>query len=129
MTAKIPRRSKGWYPEPAHIPEILSKAANVIDERGWHQGSLAGPGDPETCSLCGLGAIYVAADDVVTGLTGVHAADQFADWLHINGYAPPSDSDNPIDVIGSWNDQLDMTAVKVTTALRDCAAELAKAGV
>lgn len=106
------------------IPDILMKAAEVIETRGWHQGYYMPAGTSRaTCPVCVLGAINVAA-----------------------GYPPDGSPDERTDVAGpaedatkaliehlgglhadTWNDALGRTAEQVTTALRECAASL-KAG-
>lgn len=86
-------------------PEILTKAAEVIDERGWFQGASQDP----------LGTDRTDADydaDIAT--------ETFDDRWLIPRYGD-------IDVV-DWNDAQERTAEQVTTALRECAAELSKAG-
>lgn len=97
-------------------PEILTKAADVIDERGWYQGHYT---DPDGRALCLVGAISVAAGlapDAIgngSGTDDLHAAlAAFEIWL--------SPDMGPVD----WNDEVAEDAAEVTGKLRECAASL-----
>jgi hypothetical protein len=96
--------------------EILTKAADVIETRGWIQGAYA-----HTDGVCALGAIAVAVGigtstaAIITNRKCCKVVEDFERWLGL--------ADNA-DVTG-WNDDRDRTAEQVTTALRECAAELA----
>jgi hypothetical protein len=101
-------------------PEILTKAADVIDERGWHRGAYENHVDGGVCvmgAMCvavGLppNAIALAGDSRTLG--DVHAAaDRLERWLGIQ-------------VITEWNDESAEDIGEVTKALRECAAELSK---
>lgn len=111
-----------------------AEAAVVIETRGWHRrGYVPIDGDLETCPVCVLAALSVAAGHSPTheGWFGYYrspeqaAAEALADHL---GYAEQVCSCGVVEVIGDrWND-LEATSVQqVTTALRECAAGL-KAG-
>jgi hypothetical protein len=106
-------------------PEILTKAAGVIETRGWFQGDYIPPGgDRAICPVCVLAALNVAAGFPPDGdpnagsdVTGpaADAAGELVDWL--SGLS-----------VDTWNDAPERTKEEVTTALRECAAELSKAG-
>ncbi|MCP2339229.1 DUF6197 family protein [Actinomadura rupiterrae] len=117
--------------------EILLRAAEVIETRGWHQGTWfpdplerkAAGWTRDTCPVCVLAAINIGAgnrtdfstsfydwEDVPTDPAYV-AAVALADWLSLD-----LDGDL-LDVVGQgWNDHPDRTQEEVTAALR-CAAE------
>lgn len=98
--------------------EILNKAADVIEERGWYQGLSQ---DPDGTGVCALGAICVAVGldphalaelgegDDAAARAGVEAADALEDWLGL---------DLPVT---QWNDEYVDTAEQVVTALREAA--------
>jgi hypothetical protein len=96
-------------------PEILLKAADVIEARGWIQGAYA-----HTDGVCALGAIAVAVGigtstaAIITNRTCCKVVEDFERWLGL--------ADNA-DVTG-WNDEDDRTAEQVTAVLRECAAAL-----
>jgi hypothetical protein len=104
-------------PEPR---EILMKAADVIDQRGWFQGLSE---DPNGTAVCAMGALCVAValppdancwgfgDDDLCAANA--AADRFENWV---------EGDLSIT---EWNDTVAESAEQVTTALRGCAAALA----
>lgn len=108
-------------------PEILLKAANVIEARGWHQGSyIPNMADKATCPVCVLAAINVARglppdcmyDPYAPG-PAYEAAFEFAGWLGLLNVP------EVVDTVGEgWNDAPGRTADEVTSALRECAAEL-----
>ena len=106
--------------------EILSKAADIIDERGWYQGHYMPWGaDRASCPVCALGAINVAAgfppdgspdeSSDVAGPAGGAAAELVL-WLGGNFE------------IDHWNDAPGQSAAVVVRELRACAADLAEAG-
>jgi hypothetical protein len=115
------------------IPDVLLKAAEVIETRGWHQGGYV-PNDPYTdltaCPVCVLGAINVASGQSlendfyssVMHAVNVQAAVALAKHL---GLADVTDPVDLIDAVGEhWNDEVATSPEQVITALRECAAEL-----
>jgi hypothetical protein len=116
--------------------EILQKAADVIDQRGWHQGdaydhsALRTGTTLDACPVCTLGAINVVVNGDPAGW-GVHggiadqAAQAFAAHLGMATNFDPNSEHSVTGVVGNWNDAPGRTATEVTTALRECAAELA----
>jgi hypothetical protein len=103
-------------------PEILTKAAEVIETRGWHQGDFVPPNtDPETAPVCVMAAINVAAGMRPNGYrSGAMPADD-VDALYAARRALGA---RVADDIVAWNDQEGRTRDEVTTALRECAANL-----
>jgi hypothetical protein len=103
-------------------PQILTKAANIIGERGWFQGASV---DPDGTGVCAVGAMRVAVglnplpDDYVPADEEDvdHASEEFVQWLGIYAMS-----------VVDWNDSPRRTKEQVITALRECAAELNKAG-
>lgn len=116
-------------------PEILTKAAEVIEERGWYQGGFM-PSltdmDPADLPVCVLAAINVAADhdpDEGFGPAGDRqdAALALAEHLGLRAALDDFEEEGIENVIGNdWNDRPERTAEQVTAALRECAAELSK---
>lgn len=101
-------------------PTILNKAAEVIEERGWMQGASQ---DPFGTAVCAMAALRIArglpplpmGDEDTTSVEEVDAAaDEFE--RHVIA---------EFDVV-NWNDRVATSAEQVTTALRECAAELSK---
>lgn len=87
--------------------DILLRAADLIADRGWAQGSLA---DAETGGLCLRGAMKVAANEAQVPTTFVAMA--FNQWLLAN--------EGTADVPG-WNDEPCRSAEDVMLALKRCA--------
>lgn len=115
-----------------NTPEILDKAADVIETRGWHQGGYTPDGTPgnpidlRTCPVCVLGAIKVAAgcgpEDEMPA-DAFEAATALAEHLEIDDRLETGLLIT--EVVGDqWNDAAAESAEQVTAALRDCAAEL-----
>jgi hypothetical protein len=116
-------------------PEILLKAADVIEARGWHQGDYvpgkrADDADLNTCPVCVLGAINVA-----TGyLPDYYLIEEIGDERYNTALALADHlglasqiviGDELIYVVGDqWNDKVATSAEQVTAALRECAAQL-----
>ncbi len=114
--------------------EILDKAADVIVERGWHQGGYMSLGaNPNTCQVCVLGAMNVAVgnnpDDADVNIA--EAAEAFAGYLGLVIRRDEFDDDDDPDtdpiaeaVGNNWNDFVATSAEQVVAALRACAANL-----
>lgn len=85
--------------------EILRKAADVIRERGWHQGDYEGPGG----GVCAEGAINVVCNGTPneSGETAHKARVVLASFLN--------------NIINSWNDAPDRTVDEVIAALEEAA--------
>lgn len=103
--------------------EIFAKAADIIEERGWHKGSPAGLGG----SVCAAEAIRVALG--VGGL--VEAFDNswgklvgFHDWFGRQWAKKTKKAFKPNAFgaghfgIGAWNDEKGRTKEKVVDFLR-----------
>lgn len=112
--------------------EILNKAAEVIETRGWHQGGYMPYGDDtSTCPVCVLAAINIAAghhpetDFEIghpTGDPARQAAEEFADHL---GIGEQLQYYSVTEVIGEqWNDHDASSAEQVIAELRATAAEI-----
>lgn len=113
--------------------EILLKAADVIEIRGWHQGGYMpsfSDVDTATCPVCVLAALNVAAGAVPDeGFDAASdrqdAAFALADFLGLGGEVDSHEVDGIETVIGNeWNDETATSAEQVTTALRECADDL-----
>lgn len=110
-----------------NIPEVLTKAADYIDEHGHHRGGFMHRG-----AVCARGAINAIVNgdpdacgevDGEADLVTLTLADHLG--LRTNRNADlDSGHLNPLNVLGRWNDDPDRTAEEVTAALRACAAEL-----
>lgn len=99
--------------------ELLTKAALILGENGWVQGSY-GPdrGDPH----CVLGALNEAAGRAPVGLlTGptLAAANTLLD--HLGLPLPSGDAADVDGAVADWNDQTGRTAAEVIAALRGAA--------
>jgi hypothetical protein len=116
---------------------ILLKAANVIKMRGWWQNGFI-PDDAEryridldTCPVCVLAAINVAADHAPDDIYDPDDEDERTDAAialakHLDLTDAIRDGDALVYAIGDqWNDKVAESAEQVITALRECAAELA----
>lgn len=113
-------KSTDKIPTPA---EILTKAAAVIDERGWYQGASQ---DPFGTGVCAMGAMCVAV-----GLEPNAIADnpEFTDVV-INVLTAADELENRWldgESVTDWNDDSARTSEDVTTALRSVADELSEA--
>lgn len=95
--------------------KILEDAAGLVD-RGWCQGRMF-LGTPEGMKCCIIGAIQVAAADILLGEERVRfyrKADILLSAIaHKAGF----------DVIADWNDAPGRTAEEVASALRELARE------
>lgn len=85
--------------------EILTKAADLIDEFGWMQGEYYN----EKGCLCAVGAIRVAADGYVEGAFPSEAATRAIDLVAVH-----LDTSSVIE----WNDDFDRTQAEVVAKLR-----------
>jgi hypothetical protein len=120
-------------------PAIYERAAEVIEQRGWHRGNYIPsstanePAVLASCPVCVLGAINVAtgyrpdADvDAVVGGENYEAALAFA--VHLGFEFALADGVPVTGIVGEqWNDEDAEDAEQVITELRDFAASL-KAG-
>lgn len=102
---------------PTTVPEVLERAATILEDRGWYQGDFYPPGaDERTAPVCAGAAIHVALGlhplgDVKLSPTLVWDAGQYlADYV---GY---------VDV-GDWNDRPERTRGEVLATLRAAAKE------
>jgi hypothetical protein len=107
---------------PSDTADVLRKAADVIDQRGWCQGSFVPPNsDPLTAPVCAEAAISVAGGVLPFGRgfasAGVDAAiaARAARRVFRHRVQRP---------ISDWNDEPERTAEQVTAELRACANEL-----
>lgn len=99
-----------------NIAEVLTRAADVIDERGWCQGEAWAPGG----QVCAHGAIWEALGidridydqgELTTGARPVFGAACDAIRRHIG----------PGRSVTGWNDEPGRTKDDVTAALRAAA--------
>lgn len=118
------------------LPDLLLQAATVIETRGWHTGGFFDPEAHfdrhlplEQCGVCVRGALNVAAGFGPTGPEGNHddARDDAVDALAFHLGYEPGEVEDTSWYVTTWNDGFERLATDVTTALRECAAEL-KAG-
>lgn len=115
--------------------EVLARAADVIEERGWNRfGYVPDDADESNCPVCVLAAINVAAGRAPTAgffssgtmALAQQAAEVLADYL---GMPEQARTLGVVDAIGEhWNDHLAGTETQVVTTLRAAAAEYAGAG-
>ena len=91
--------------------EVLLKAADIIEEKGWYQGNMIGPKG----ELCMLGALNVASD---YSLEYFNVRTVVRDHLHI------SVKDKSFS-LSNWNDAPERTKEEVIAALRGAAEEQA----
>lgn len=95
--------------------EILLKAADVIETRGWHQGALV---DPCGTGVCALGAISIAVDEIpdaqdtwASDHPGTVAVALLGEWIYDRyGYG-----------ITYWNDRDGQTKDEVVAGMREAA--------
>lgn len=101
---------------PATVPEVLARAADIIQQRGWHQGWFI---DRDTGAVCCVGAIRIAG-----GLTAtpIYDRDAAAHDLVLNarsrmfGHLKRS--------VSVWNDEPGRTQAEVVAALRAAAEQV-----
>lgn len=101
-------------------PELLEKAADILEERGWFRGGYQ---DPHGSAVCLIGALSIAAGLPANAL-GTWDKDNDPDAIarvHFAIEAFERDLDTEVDV-SDWNDELAETALEVTTTLREVAA-------
>lgn len=107
--------------------EILDKAADVIEERGWWRGSFA-ESSGRNCKVCALGAMNVAsglAPDDALGPDVHKAAMALADHV---GLAHEASGLGATYAVGDhWNDSR-TSAEEVVRELRAAAASEREAG-
>jgi hypothetical protein len=105
------------------VPELLSKAADLIEANGLNQGSLAGK---DGKCLCVLGAIRVAAGAKViqagpfysvSDEFGTAGADYWTAEKAVKALSEHLDEWPP-----AWNDRAGTTQDEVVAELRQCAA-------
>jgi len=109
--------------------EVLHRAADLIEKRGWTQGSGGWGDSPGSSTLCIEGGIAAAVG--VTNPAGF-ARNAFRDcpaYRAVADYLAPQVSASPFvakafhkDGIYVWNDDADRTASEVVEVLRAAAA-------
>lgn len=87
--------------------DVLERAADVLDERGWCQGRLS----DDDKRVCARGAIDLATCWFVEAVSAEDALQ-----AHVGA------------VVTTWNDDASRTKTEVQAAMRECAAELRAAG-
>ena len=88
---------------------VFARAADLIETKGWTQGTSArtatgdpcSPDDPKATCFCASGALAAV---------GAWGADMARLRAHLNIYS-----------LSIWNDRPDRTAAEVIAALRACA--------
>jgi len=108
------------------LAQVYRRAAEVLDERGWHQGWYV---DAKRCKVCILGAVICALGgqpQPETDTPAIDWADQQEDerfheiWDDLRarlGQHPPT-----------WNDRMGRTVVEVKAALLRAAEEAERRG-
>lgn len=109
------------------VPEVLRRAAEVIEYRGWYQGSFQDPvGDRENCAVCALGALHVAVGASPAGWIMSQEQRDLLDEAERAVKklipAPPTG----YEAVPIWNDTVAKSASEVTAVLRQ-AADMAEA--
>ena len=92
--------------------DVLAAAADLIDERGWHQGDYLGPAG----EVCCLGAIRIASSPAQHLFVSDHLTA--AKLLSTRLGLPAPDAVAAGKQIVAWNDAPDRTQAEVTAALR-----------
>lgn len=97
--------------------EVLYRAADLIEERGWVKavGWENGQGEP----LCLEGGIMAASGLTNRDIYG--ARDPLSRWAACPAYRAVSDYLGTTDLLYLWNDQRNRTATEVIEVLRACA--------
>jgi hypothetical protein len=107
--------------------EILFKAADVIDQRGWWQGGYIpeSAGDISTCPVCVLGAINVAVGndpDEAFGYGGFACVAAIALARYVEPDEPVASHYKAVTVVGDhWNDTRCASEGDAISALREAA--------
>ena len=96
---------------------IFAKAADIIEERGWHQGTYQGA-DGEVCFL---GAINVAATGNAYAWPTEVDTDAFHKWVGQQWARKTKKKWNGKGNIGGWNDAKRRTKAQVINFLRELA--------
>lgn len=120
-------------PGPGLVSEILDKAADIIETRGWWQGTYMMPGgNPANCPVCLLGAINVATG-LAPNIEGAFredgpastAARALAEHMGLNN----PNGDGLVDLLGNeWNDREAESPEQVIAELRAAAQAEREAG-
>lgn len=110
---------------PATVPEVLARAADIIEERGWRQGWFV---DPDTGCVCAVGAMHVAV-----GLppdASIYTSENSPEWQLADaawetfGRWLASKTGKPSESAGGWNDHPSRTQAEVVAALRAAAKQV-----
>ena len=102
--------------------EVLSKARDVLAERGWHQGDFATAPDG---AVCAVGACSVAAYGMPTMIAETFGDPDGETLLRlIRDVICDSQYADPMSTIAQWNDDPSRTYEDVVLALKQ-AEELA----
>lgn len=114
--------------------QLLERAAQVLDERGWHRFGFTPDGVGgiylDTCAVCVLGAINVAAGnppdwEFHRGGPASDAAVRFAGRLGLEGV----DRYDVVDLVGDyWNDVVCIDGEQAIETLRAAAQAEREAG-
>lgn len=104
--------------------EILNKAADVIEERGWHKGDfVSSVGFDGSGCVCVLGAINVAVGEVPYAVFEIGDRDERTDAARVLAeYLGLVLRDGDVTEVGDrWNDAEGRTKDEVVAALREAA--------
>jgi hypothetical protein len=97
--------------------EVLNRAADLIEERGWTTGEGWPEADPEVTALCLEGGIMAAQGMTLSNQAGLftcpayRAVRDYLDWQPKIGQT----------YLFQWNDRPNRTAAEVIEVLRACA--------
>lgn len=107
------------------ISEILEKAADALDARGWIQGDYGvfeAP-DKTQCAMCAYGALYAVTNGTGNPFDATGEGDEAAAFLASHDLIPEGADGGRY--LPTWNDYVAETKEDVTAVLRK-GAELAK---
>jgi hypothetical protein len=98
------------------ISEILEKAADALDERGWIQGDY-GVYDQDwtTCAMCAYGALYAVSNETGSPYLSTSEGDLAGAWLWDSDLVPAG--------LVNFNDDVAKTKEEVTGLFRSAAAK------
>lgn len=100
------------------ISEILEKAADALDERGWIQQSYGAIWDSPDCAVCAFGAIRAIASGTGDPYQSSDQAEEVYDYVGTAGLLPEG-----VNGLVTFNDDVATTKEEVTGLLRSAAAK------
>lgn len=119
--------TKGDDVDEMTVADVLRKAIDVLEERGWHQGDYTVDWDKDDGPVCAAGAIGVACGvpsfDAACSLAASFPLEAFAKFLGPDPMVQTREEYRAIDTVAGFNDDPSRSYEDVVLALKHAAVE------